>query len=76
MKYEDGKHGEQIPMEPYAMQEMRKAWSVTKLRDCLEMVPTQGKSHFRLYQEFCANGTILDLVQVYKKYNKAHPEDQ
>ena len=58
------------------MNEMRKAWSVVGLRDFVCLRKSRGNSFFRLYQEYCANGSIRDLIQVYREYNRRHEYDE
>ena len=47
------RNGSHVPMEAVAMQEMRRAWSIPRLRDLLAIVTSDYNIHrWRIYLEY------------------------
>ena len=65
-----------VPMEALCMYELRDCPTVCRLRSVRKFDADRSDDRvWRLYQEYCPNGSIRDMLEIYKQYNREHPDD-
>ena len=58
------------------MYELRDCSTVCRLRSLKRFDARRSTDRvWRLYQEYCPNGTIKDMVRIYRRYNEEHPDE-
>ncbi len=66
--------GYKVPMEALTQHELaRKSWSVPQLRQLVFLQDEYPR--WRLFQEYCSEGTLRDFIKNYQQYNAKHDNE-